>query len=82
MPGSPGPAEGVVVPAGLPAGPLAEADRFWHAPVPLPDRRPPTLATEADLLLRQLAPPGRELGGPGLLRRLRPAYERFGATGS
>jgi len=81
-PGSPGPAGRAVAPAGLPAGPLAEADRFWHAPVPLPDRRPPTLATEADLLLRQLAPPGRDLGGPGLLRRLRPAYERFGAAGS
>lgn len=58
--------------------PLAEAlDRFWLAPVPLPARRPPTLATEPDLLLRQLPPPGPQLGGPALRERLREAYLRL-----
>lgn len=64
--------------AGLPAVPPAdEVDRFWLPPVPLPDR-PPTLATGPELLLRQLAPPGPELGGPGLVERLRRAYREFG----
>lgn len=57
--------------------PLTETlDRFWLPPVPLPARRPPTLATEPDLLLRQLPTPGPELGGPALRERLRAAYER------
>ncbi len=63
---------------GLPAAsPDDEVDRFWLPPVPLPDR-PPTLATGPELLLRQLAPPGAELGGPGLVERLRRAYREFG----
>ncbi|MFR9774891.1 hypothetical protein ACL02O_02395 [Micromonospora sp. MS34] len=60
-----------------PAPPADEVDRFWLPPVPLPDR-PPTLATGPELLLRQLAPPGAELGGPGLGERLRRAYREFG----
>jgi uncharacterized Zn finger protein len=56
------------------------ADRFWSAPVPLP-KRPPTPAAAPDLLLRQLGPPAAELGGPGLVERLRRAYERFAALG-
>ncbi|MEU0550081.1 SWIM zinc finger family protein [Micromonospora sp. NPDC005979] len=64
--------------AGLAATPVAEAvDRFWTAPVPLPDR-PPRLATGPDLLLRQLGPPAPAIGGPGLLERLRRAYRAFG----
>ncbi|MFY1616971.1 SWIM zinc finger family protein [Micromonospora sp. WMMD736] len=64
--------------AGLATTPVAEAvDRFWTAPVPLPDR-PPRLATGPDLLLRQLGPPAPAIGGPGLLERLRRAYRAFG----
>lgn len=51
-------------------------DRFWLPPVPLP-RRPPTLTTEPDLLLRQLPEPSRGLGGAGLIATLRQAYQRF-----
>jgi uncharacterized Zn finger protein len=54
-------------------------DRFWLQPVPLP-RRPATLDTEPDLLLRQLPPPGPGLGGPRLLDALRPAYQRFASA--
>lgn len=65
--------------ADLPGEPLtAMVDRFWVAPVPLPSRAP-TLATEPELVLRQLGPPGAAIGGPGLLQRLRRAYTRFGA---
>ncbi|MFI7427341.1 SWIM zinc finger family protein [Micromonospora sp. NPDC049836] len=64
--------------AGLPAASAADTvDRFWLSPVPLPDR-PPTLPTGPELLLRQLAPPGADLGGPGLVERLRRAYREFG----
>ncbi|MEU8297084.1 SWIM zinc finger family protein [Micromonospora sp. NPDC048909] len=64
--------------AGLPSAPLADAaDRFWLPPVPLPDR-PPSLATGPDLLLRQLGPPAPAIGGPGLVERLRRAYQAFG----
>jgi hypothetical protein len=60
---------------------LADAvDRFWLPPVPLPDR-PPTLATGPELLLRQLAPPGPAIGGPGLVERLRRAYREFDPSG-
>jgi uncharacterized Zn finger protein len=63
--------------ADLHTPPLDEVlDRFWVAPVPLP-QRPPTLDVEPDLLLRQLPPPGPGLGGPALADRLRPAYRRF-----
>ncbi|SCE88086.1 Uncharacterized conserved protein, contains Zn finger domain [Micromonospora viridifaciens] len=63
---------------GLPPAPLADAvERFWLSPVPLPDQ-PPTLATGPELLLRQLAPPGAAIGGPGLVERLRRAYREFG----
>ncbi|WP_025617153.1 SWIM zinc finger family protein [Salinispora cortesiana] len=68
--------------AGLPAASLADAvDRFWSAPVPLPDR-PPTLATGTELLLRQLGAPAPAIGGPGLVERLRQAYRRLGEQGS
>ncbi|MEU5964407.1 SWIM zinc finger family protein [Micromonospora parva] len=64
--------------AGLSVTPLAEAaDRFWSAPVPLPDR-PPRLVTGTDLLLRQLGAPAAAIGGPGTLERLRRAYRTFG----
>ncbi|GAB3068581.1 SWIM zinc finger family protein [Micromonospora schwarzwaldensis] len=68
--------------AGLsPIEPAAELDRFWLSPVTLPDR-PPTLDTGPELLLRQLGPPGAEIGGPGLVERLRRAYRAFhGPTG-
>lgn len=85
-PDRPGTVDGVgpVVGAGLalvdlPDAPAAEqADRFWHSPVPLPDRAA-TIAAEVDLLLRQLGVPGRDIGGPGLTERLRRAYDRFPA---
>jgi uncharacterized Zn finger protein len=65
--------------ADLATPPLAETvDRFWLPPVPLA-QRPPTLDVESDLLLRQLPPPGPDLGGSDLVDRLRPAYERFGS---
>ncbi|MEV1289324.1 SWIM zinc finger family protein [Micromonospora sp. NPDC049679] len=65
--------------ADLPHLPLAEAvERFWLPPVPLPSR-PPTLDAAPDLLLRQLGPPAAVIGGPGLIERLRRAYERFAA---
>ncbi|OZV84535.1 hypothetical protein CA850_01400 [Micromonospora echinospora] len=64
----------------LPDPPLVDqVDRFWLPPVPLPER-PPTLATEPELVLRQLGPPDSALGGPGLTERLRRAYRRFGTT--
>ncbi len=66
--------------AGLPAiEPDEELDRFWLAPVALPDR-PPTLATGPELLLRQLGSPGAAIGGPGLAERLRRAYREFGSA--
>jgi uncharacterized Zn finger protein len=75
------PAGAARVLTGLPATPLDEVvDRFWSAPVPLPDR-PPSLATGPDLLLRQLGPPAPAIGGPGLLERLRRAYRAFGPPG-
>lgn len=68
--------------AGLPAASLADAvDRFWTAPVPLPDR-PPTLVTGTELLLRQLGAPAPAIGGPGLVERLRRAYRRLGGQGT
>jgi uncharacterized Zn finger protein len=64
--------------ADLDTPPLSQTlDRFWVSPVPLP-QQPPTLDVEPDLLLRQLPPPGPDLGGPDLIERLRPAYRRFG----
>jgi uncharacterized Zn finger protein len=67
--------------ADLPAEAVASrAERFWSAPVPLP-KRPPTPPAAVDLLLRQLGPPAAELGGPGLVERLRRAYERFAVLG-
>ncbi|MFY1703525.1 SWIM zinc finger family protein [Micromonospora sp. WMMA1923] len=66
--------------AGQPSVSLADSvDRFWLPPVPLPDR-PPTLATEPELVLRQLGPPAAAIGGPGLLERLRRAYRELGRT--
>jgi hypothetical protein len=60
--------------------PLAETvERFWLPPVPLPDR-PPSLATEPELLLRQLGPPAPAIGGPGLVERLRRAYRDLGRS--
>lgn len=64
--------------ADLPDVPLTEAaDRFWLPPVPLPDR-PTILATDPELLLRQLGSPAPAIGGPGLLERLRRAYQALG----
>ncbi|HEY2790920.1 MAG TPA: SWIM zinc finger family protein [Micromonosporaceae bacterium] len=61
--------------SGVASPPLSEAlDRFWRAPVPL-SSRPMTVRSEPDLLLRQLPPPGRAIGGEELAERLRPAYE-------
>jgi uncharacterized Zn finger protein len=50
--------------------------RFWVAPVPLP-ARPPTLATDVDLVLRQLPTPDTTLGGGSLTERLRSLYAAF-----
>jgi uncharacterized Zn finger protein len=73
----PAPTGAAMALADLASPPLAEAvDRFWLPPVPLP-ARPATLDTEGDLLLRQLPPPGRALGGPELIEQLRPAYQKF-----
>jgi uncharacterized Zn finger protein len=55
-----------------------DVDRFWLPPVPLPTR-PPTLVTEPDLVLRQLATPPASLGGEATRTRLREMYRRFGA---
>jgi uncharacterized Zn finger protein len=59
-------------------GPSLEStmDRFWVAPVPLP-ARPPTMDTEVDLLLRQLATPPAAIGGTDLAARLRQLYRSF-----
>jgi len=66
--------------ADLPATPLAEvADRFWLSPVPLPSRAP-VLATEPDLVLRQLGAPDAAIGGQRLIERLGRAYARFGTV--
>ena len=46
------------------------------APVPLP-ARPPTLDTDVDLLLRQLATPPATIGGADLAARLRHLYQAF-----
>ncbi|QDY09972.1 hypothetical protein FJK98_24790 [Micromonospora sp. HM134] len=74
--GPPAPVAGAArVLADLPDVPLTGAvDRFWVSPVPLPDR-PPILATGPELLLRQLGAPAAAIGGPGLLERLRRAYQ-------
>ncbi len=61
------------------AAPARQPDHFWLPPAPLP-ARPATLVVESDLLLRQLPPPGPELGGPPLADKLRSAYQRFGIT--
>jgi uncharacterized Zn finger protein len=50
--------------------------RFWVAPVPLPPR-PPTLATDVDLVLRQLPTPDATLGGRALTDALRGLYATF-----
>ncbi|MFI9644459.1 SWIM zinc finger family protein [Micromonospora sp. NPDC051925] len=74
------PAGAARVLAGLPEMPPTEAvDRFWLSPVPLPDR-PPILATGPELLLRQLGSPAPAIGGPGLLERLRRAYQALGPS--
>lgn len=52
-------------------------DRFWQAPVPLPGRRP-SVDAGADLLIRQLPPPGRAIGGTELAECLRSAYQQLG----
>ncbi|MEU7977632.1 SWIM zinc finger family protein [Micromonospora sp. NPDC049081] len=79
--GPPGAVAGAArVLADLPDAPLTEAvDRFWLPPVPLPDR-PPVLATGPELLLRQLGSPAATIGGPGLLERLRRAYQALGPS--
>ncbi|MFY1672423.1 SWIM zinc finger family protein [Plantactinospora sp. WMMB334] len=78
VPSAPPPVGAGLALADLPAEALAGTlDRFWVSPVPLPSRAP-TLATEPELVLRQLGPPGAAIGGPGLAERLRRAYLRFG----
>jgi uncharacterized Zn finger protein len=57
--------------------PAADPGHFWLPPAPLPPR-PPVLETGPGLLLRQLPVPAALLGGDDLVRRLRPAYDRFG----
>jgi uncharacterized Zn finger protein len=52
--------------------------RFWISPVPLPDR-PPVLEASPGTILRQLPEPATVLGGPGLLERLKLAYDNFGS---
>jgi uncharacterized Zn finger protein len=47
--------------------------RFWVTPVPLPPR-PPTLAADVDLVLRQLPTPDATLGGRALTDALRSLY--------
>jgi uncharacterized Zn finger protein len=54
--------------------PLQEVvDRFWVAPVPLP-ARPPTLDTDATLLLRQLPAAPAAIGGAELVEALGELY--------
>jgi uncharacterized Zn finger protein len=80
-PAQPGAAIGTAAALGeLPGASLESmVDRFWVPPVPLP-QRPPTLEHGADLLLRQLPPPGPALGGPALTEHLSIVYERFATT--
>lgn len=52
-------------------------DRFWSPPAPLP-ARPPTMAVDVDLLLRQLPAPSVALGGQALVETLRPLYRQLG----
>ncbi len=52
------------------------AARFWVPPVPLPSR-PATLATDVDLLLRQLPVPDASLGGRSLIETLEALYQTF-----
>jgi uncharacterized Zn finger protein len=64
--------------ADMASPPLSEVtDRFWVAPVPLP-ARPPTLATDVDLILRQLPTPDATLGGRALVDQLREIYRANG----
>jgi uncharacterized Zn finger protein len=51
--------------------------RFWISPVPLPDQ-PAVIEGPPGTILRQLPAPGPVLGGPGLLDRLKLAYDSFG----
>jgi uncharacterized Zn finger protein len=51
--------------------------RFWVAPVPLPTSRPPALATDVDLVLRQLPTPDASIGSTALVEALRPLYRAF-----
>lgn len=66
--------------AALALADLAEAaDRtahFWLAPAPLP-AKPPVLAVESDVLIRQLPVPDAALGGRALADRLQEVYRRF-----
>ena len=60
------------------SGPGVAVERFWLSPVPLTGKAAPVLATEPDLLLRQLPTPGPRLGGAALIDALRLLYKRFG----
>src|SRR4051794_35573514 len=51
---------------------------FWISPAPLADR-PPVLEAPPGTILRQLPEPSAVLGGPGLLERLKLAYDSFRA---
>jgi uncharacterized Zn finger protein len=59
------------------SAPPTPLDRFWLPPAPLPSR-PPAMAVDVDLLLRQLPAPGATLGGQTLVDALRSVYRQFG----
>ncbi|WP_238016543.1 SWIM zinc finger family protein [Dactylosporangium sp. AC04546] len=81
--GGSGPEGGAVVEAPEPTGtaraldgltePDVEPERFWLPPVPVTEPEP-ALATDRDLLLRQLPTPPPALGGADLQRLLRDWY--------
>jgi uncharacterized Zn finger protein len=72
---APAPVGAALALADIAGSPLADSvDRFWNPPIPLPARHV-TVETEPDLLLRQLPPPGRAIGGAELGECIRAAYE-------
>ena len=83
-PGAPPGGTGVGAASVLAASPSGAADpdtveRFWFSPVPLP-ARPAVVDGGTAAILRQLPAPPDRAGGPGLIDRLRPAYEAFAAA--
>jgi uncharacterized Zn finger protein len=74
-----GPATGAAAALhGMPSPVEDTVTRFWTSPAPLPDR-PPVLEAPPGTILRQLPEPAALLGGPGLVDRLKLAYDNFGA---